>query len=227
MFHCRGCGGEGGGSISFVRFLDGCDFLKAVETITRERPPRDHAKKSAKRSTARTGRFVKAYDYCDEIDNLLFQVLRYADPKGFKQRRPDPHYAEAWIPNLDNVRLVPYRLSSVNEAIACEQTIYIVEGEKDADTGSALGVVATTTAMGAGKWKDERGDHYAKFFREDPNAARAQLSPETQNAVYTGRPDDRPWSERHKIVLWAALLLAVALLAWLALRGLKSEPANC
>jgi hypothetical protein len=64
---------------------------------------------------------------------------------------------------------------------------------------------------------------YAKFFREDPNAAPAQLAPETLNAAYNGRPDDRPWSERHKGILWAALLLAVAVLAMLAIRGLRTE----
>ncbi|MGC2184520.1 MAG: DUF3999 family protein [Terriglobales bacterium] len=64
---------------------------------------------------------------------------------------------------------------------------------------------------------------YAKFFREDPNVAPARLAPETQNAAYTGRPDDRPWSEQHKAVLWAAMLLAVAVLAVLAVRGLQSE----
>jgi hypothetical protein len=61
---------------------------------------------------------------------------------------------------------------------------------------------------------------YAKFFREDPNAAVAQLSAESSNVAYTGRPDDRPWSERHRSILWVAMLLAVAVLALLALRGL-------
>jgi len=64
---------------------------------------------------------------------------------------------------------------------------------------------------------------YAKFFREDPNASPARLSPETSNPEYTGRPDDRPWSERHPAVLWAAMVAAVVLLGWLALRGLRSE----
>jgi hypothetical protein len=64
---------------------------------------------------------------------------------------------------------------------------------------------------------------YAKFFREDPGVALAQLAPETRNAAYTGRPDDRPWSERHKVVLWAAMLLAVAVLTVLAVRGLQGE----
>jgi hypothetical protein len=64
---------------------------------------------------------------------------------------------------------------------------------------------------------------YAKFFREAPNASKAQLAPETLNAAYAGRPDDRPWSERHKGILWAAMLLAVAVLAMLAIRGLRTE----
>ena len=64
---------------------------------------------------------------------------------------------------------------------------------------------------------------YAKLFREDANAAQAQLGVEGANAGYTNRPDERPWSERHKAVLWAAMLLAVAVLGSLAFRGLKAE----
>jgi hypothetical protein len=65
---------------------------------------------------------------------------------------------------------------------------------------------------------------YAKFFQEDPTAVQAQLGPGMHNAEYTGRPDERPWSERHKSVLWAAMLLAVAVLAILALRGFTAKP---
>ena len=64
---------------------------------------------------------------------------------------------------------------------------------------------------------------YAKFFREDAGALRSQLGAEMRNAAFTGRPDDRPWSERHKGVLWVAMLLMVAVLTLLAVRGLKSE----
>jgi hypothetical protein len=64
---------------------------------------------------------------------------------------------------------------------------------------------------------------YAKLFREDENAALAQLGAEAMNSAYRNRPDERPWSERHKAVLWAAMLLAVAVLGSLAFRGLKTE----
>jgi hypothetical protein len=64
---------------------------------------------------------------------------------------------------------------------------------------------------------------YAKLFHEDPGAVPSQLGDETLNALYTARPDERPWSEKHKAVLWAAMLLAVAVLGSLAFRGLKTE----
>jgi hypothetical protein len=64
---------------------------------------------------------------------------------------------------------------------------------------------------------------YAKFFRQEENSSEARLEPETLNAAYAGRPDDRPWSERHKSVLWIAMLIAVAILSGLAIRGLRSS----
>jgi hypothetical protein len=65
---------------------------------------------------------------------------------------------------------------------------------------------------------------YAKFFQEDPAAVQAQLGPGMNNAEYAARPDGRPWSERHETVLWAAMILAVAVLAILALRGFAAKP---
>ena len=64
---------------------------------------------------------------------------------------------------------------------------------------------------------------YARFFHLDTSPAEAQLGPGAHNAQYTGRPDDRPWSERHMGVLWAAMILAVLALGVLALRGLRTE----
>jgi hypothetical protein len=65
---------------------------------------------------------------------------------------------------------------------------------------------------------------YNKFFREDPAAAQAKLGSDQHNPAYTGRPDERPWSERHPSVLWLAMLAAVALLGLLALRGFIQKP---
>ena len=64
---------------------------------------------------------------------------------------------------------------------------------------------------------------YARFFHLDASAAEAQPGPGAHNAQYTGRPDDRPWSEQHTSILWGAMILAVLALGVLALRGLRTE----
>ena len=67
---------------------------------------------------------------------------------------------------------------------------------------------------------------YARFFHQEASAATAQLGPGTHNAQYAGRPDERPWSERHPGILWSAMLLAVAVLALVAFRGLRTPVAK-
>jgi len=63
---------------------------------------------------------------------------------------------------------------------------------------------------------------YAQLFQRDKAAAAAQLGAEASNAAYTGRPDDRPWSERHPVVLWIAIIAAVAVLGGVALRSIRT-----
>jgi uncharacterized protein DUF3999 len=62
---------------------------------------------------------------------------------------------------------------------------------------------------------------YARLVQLDNNATAAALDAETTNTAYTGRPDDRPWSERHPAILWGAIVAAVLILGALALRNLK------
>jgi DNA invertase Pin-like site-specific DNA recombinase len=97
---------------------------------------------------------VATYDYKDADGTLLFQVVRYANPKDFRQRRPDGN--GGWIWNLDGVPLVPYRLPDLIASDPAEP-VYVVEGEKDVDRLISLGLVATTNPMGAGKWPDAFG----------------------------------------------------------------------
>ena len=67
---------------------------------------------------------------------------------------------------------------------------------------------------------------YARFFHLDTSAAQAQLGPGAHNAQYAGRPDDRPWSDRHAVILWIAMLVAVAALGALAFEGFRHEKAG-
>jgi len=63
---------------------------------------------------------------------------------------------------------------------------------------------------------------YAKLFLLAKDAAPAQLGGEVANAVYTGRPDERQWTERHPAILWLAIVAAVLVLGAIALRSMKS-----
>lgn len=93
---------------------------------------------------------VATYDYRDEAGRVLFRVVRYR-PKAFRQCRPDGH--GGWVWGLGNVRRVLYHLDEIVKRP--NETVYIVEGEKDADRLASLGLLATCSPMGAGKWRDE------------------------------------------------------------------------
>jgi AAA domain-containing protein len=107
------------------------------------------------RPPSRDRKIVARYDYVDESGNLLFQVVR-ADPKKFAQRRPN---GSDWIWNLNDTRRVLYRLPELIEAVAQERPIFICEGEKAVDAAVKLGVPATCSPHGAGKWRDEYSPH--------------------------------------------------------------------
>ena len=103
-------------------------------------------------------RLVECYDYVDEHGALLYQAVRY-EPKTFKQRRPDGR--GGWVWKLGKTRRVLYRLPQVIAAVAAGETIWVVEGEKDVHALMAVGLCATTNAMGAGSW----GSSYATTLR--------------------------------------------------------------
>ena len=99
------------------------------------------------------GEAVVAYDYRDETGTLLFQVLRGLD-KQFWQRRPESR--GGWVKNVKGVRQVPYRLPEL--LARRDEMVFVVEGEKDADTLHGAGLLATTNSGGAGRWKPSHSE---------------------------------------------------------------------
>lgn len=142
LYHCHGCGAEG----NFIQFFSKLnnlhekkDFPKILKQIANDFGISDNEVQLT---------LVKTYDYLDEEGNQLFQVCRY-EPKTFRQRHKDN--SGNWIYNMENVRRVLYRLPDVLN----NEEVIIVEGEKDADNVSALGLCGTTCPMGAKKWRPE------------------------------------------------------------------------
>jgi hypothetical protein len=119
--------------------------------------------------------------------------------------------------NIDNGDNPPLTLSSV-QPLTLERRIYFDPAGK-----SELRLYYGDPGLTAPIYD------YARFLHVDASAAQAQLGPGMHNAEYTGRPDERPWSERHGAVLWSAMIAAVLILFVLALRGLNSgtgQPRN-
>ena len=112
-------------------------------------PPKDTRNGHA----AKVPQLIQAYDYTDERGKLIFQVCRF-EPKGFKQRHPDPARPGEWLWSMAGVDRVLYNLPAVLKAKADGKPIVVCEGEKDADCLNAKGFTATCNPGGAGKWLD-------------------------------------------------------------------------
>ena len=86
------------------------------------------------------GKILATYDYTDDKGALLYQVVRL-EPKDFRQRRPDGNGGWTW--NACKRRVL-YRWSELAEFP--DATVFVTEGEKDADRVASLGHCSTTVA---------------------------------------------------------------------------------
>jgi putative DNA primase/helicase len=97
-------------------------------------------------------RVVAEYRYEDENGRLVCLKERLEDDRGsktFKWWRPDGSGGR--IDRLGNVRPGLYGLHELRG----QETIFLLEGEKDCATLKSLGLPATTNPHGAGTWCDE------------------------------------------------------------------------
>jgi hypothetical protein len=92
------------------------------------------------------------YSYRNLLGVEVFQAVR-TEPKGFFQRSPDGR--GGYRNSVKNAEMVLYRLPELRAGISAAKTVFVAEGEKDADAVSALGLVATTNPGGAGKWREQ------------------------------------------------------------------------
>ena len=166
--------GTGDDGRILVKCMAGCDVKDIVAAMglkmsdlypedgrrTGDRRPKPQKPKPAPSEPARQkplGKLVKVYPYTDEDGATIFEVCRFESTengqreKTFRQRHADPSRPGGYIWNLKGVRSVIYRLPEIRRAIAEGRTVYLVEGEKDADTLASMGFCATTNPGGASK----------------------------------------------------------------------------
>lgn len=155
----------------------GCAIEDIVRSIGLEMkdlyPPREDKRVNS------NGKIAATYDYVDANGALVFQVVRYED-KRFVQRRPNPEKPGRWIWNLNGVERVLYNLPAIFAADS-DETVFIVEGEKDVNSLSAIGMLATCNSGGAMKWNNVADDgplHGRRIViiadKDDPGRRHAQ-----------------------------------------------------
>ena len=148
---------QGGGVLDLVMREQRCDKGGALAWMEREgfietRPGQ------RQEPAART-----FYDYADADGVIAYRVERrgkdHVPP--FLQYGPDGRGGfHAGKGCMSRVARLPYRLP---ELLAADPAapVFVVEGEKDADRLTALGLVATTNSEGAGKFRAELARHFA------------------------------------------------------------------
>jgi AAA domain/CHC2 zinc finger/Homeodomain-like domain len=146
QYYCHGCGKKGDifhfyGKLNSLR--TGPGFGKILHGISSDFGIKVQSVKP---------RLVATYPYFDENGQELFQVCRM-EPKNFWQRHRNGNGKWTW--NLKGVRRVLYNLPEILKA----NEVVIVEGEKDVNNLAKLGITATTSPMGAGKWLDSYNKH--------------------------------------------------------------------
>jgi len=138
---------EGGSIVDLAMRMHNYDFVQAVDHLgvfLNLRP--------TELPVYEERRVVKEYIYVDPEGTPAHKTVRY-EPKDFRQFRYDNGQ---WLPGLTGATRYVYNLPAVMKA----DTVYFVEGEKDAETLGQRGLVATTIPMGAAKWEP----CYTPFF---------------------------------------------------------------
>lgn len=127
----------------------GCDNQAVVDALKKRSLWPEPVRENAKPSPRPKKTIVAEYDYVDpDTGEIKFQVLRY-EPKDFRQRMPDGKGGWTW--SVPASQRVLFNLPAVQSST---KLVCIVEGEKDVEALSKIGIVATCNAGGAGKWQD-------------------------------------------------------------------------
>ncbi len=142
----EGCDGK-----ILLKCFAGCHWRAVCDSLNIDPSDLFETDLTAQRTTYTT------YSYTDEQGHELYRKIRMepghdGKDKSFYSEHTDENGRT--IRNLQGCRRVLYRLSEVLKAIADNKSIFLVEGEKDADKLVSLGLIATTAAESI-KWPDE------------------------------------------------------------------------
>ena len=176
----------------------GCDGREILKVLGITPAPRHNGKKE----------IVATYNYQGADGSDVREKIRY-QPKDFRIRHRDA--AGKWVYKAGDGPAVLYRLPEVQAAIAEGRTVFICEGEKDADRLASAGLVATANIEGAAK-PDQRAKWKPEYTAQLSGAARVILLPD----------NDEP-GHAHMRHVASQLAGKVGEVRWLELPGLLEK----
>ncbi len=119
-----------------------------------------------------------------------------------------------WVVTVDNGDDMPLPLSSVQLAMLEHELCF------EADGHSRYALFYGDPALQAPRYD------YAALHTWVANAAQAATGQEKVNEGYQSRPDERPFTDRHPILLWSALVGVILLLGTIALKSSRQVPGS-
>lgn len=154
-WHCFSCG-RGGDGIDFIKeykglnYIQTCNYLNIPLNAEYEAVQRDIDRiedrikwQIANIDSFKDWKLIKIYRFTDSEGKTLYFKAKFSTLEK-KQIRYYSITKENKIEMKRNCEEVPYNYSNVAKNLYKNKSIYIVEGEKDVDTMSYLGFVATS-----------------------------------------------------------------------------------
>ena len=142
-------------SMTEDRILFNCHAGCSFQDIIRALNMGNYSFGLSNKTNSELQKIIARYKYKNIEGKNVYDVVRF-EPKDFRTQRPDGKWT------LDGVTRVPYRLPQLLAGIKEGKEILLLEGEKDCDNAENIGLVATTFAGGAGKWRKE----YSEWFQD-------------------------------------------------------------
>jgi DNA polymerase family A/AAA domain len=154
----------------------------------------------------RTGRHLETYLYRNHLGGNHTKIEKWLPPGAKRAQYPQTFWARGdWVSKKpEGWQKIPYRLPEMLAALTklpnCD--VFIPEGERDANTLAALGLVATTNSEGAtplkakiGKWTPELNKWFAGikrvFILEDNDEVGRKFAHEKARALEDTASDIR------------------------------------
>lgn len=198
---------RGTGGTTLLYCHAGCKTEDVVKAIGLEMSALFDKRDDAPRETLHPDRWpvTEEYIYENAQRATLFRVRRLTSPdSGAKSFRQHKFTGGQWVPNMDGVTRVLFRLPQLLDPETSDDTVFVCEGEKDALSAASIGLVATTNPGGAGKWEPQ----YTAALRGRDVAI---------------LPDNDPAGEKHAELVRAALANVAKTIRIVRLPGLPEK----